>query len=287
MIYKPRLPEHNNNVSHTHPFREFLVLCTGLSAIVVISFWVIGFFVDRAVSYISPEIEAVIFSSFSPGASTETEADDPKQKKLQQMVDELQECVPIPYPIKVHLVDSAKANAMAFPGGRIIVLSGLLEKVSSQNGLSFILAHELAHYKNRDHLRSMGRAIVFTALSSLLTGADSGLTQLFAPTLSLSQAHYSQDRESLADMKALELLNCRYNHVGGATDFFEAMRESDKEGNLLLGHYFASHPEADARIEALYQQMEQKKYDMWEVRPLPPVLSTSTAKQEAKNNPDR
>ncbi len=243
-----------------------------------IAFWVVGLFVDKAVEYISPEMEAVIFSSLSPDKSVKDE-DNEQQKELQVMVDELRNCLEMAYPVKVYLVDSQIPNAMAFPGGRMLILSGLLEKIGSRNSLTFILAHELAHFKNRDHLRGLGRGIVFTAFAALTTGAGSNLTQLITPTVGINQAHYSQDRESMADQLALEILNCRYNHVGGATDFFEAMMKSDKK-DFFISHYFASHPEAEKRINALHQQAQKKRYAIKETLPLQQILLP----QQPENN---
>ena len=177
MKYKPALPKHNDNVSHNQPVREFILLFLGITFFLLITFWSLGLFVDRAVDYITPEIEAIIFSSVGGSVSESVEGSDQRQATLQHMVDVLQECIDIDYPLTVHLVQSDLANALAFPGGRIFVLNGLLDKVVSENGLSFVLAHELAHFKNRDHLRGMGRKILFTAVSALLSGAGSDLTQ--------------------------------------------------------------------------------------------------------------
>lgn len=273
MKYKPALPEHNDNVSHDQPVREFVLLFLGITCLLLITFWSLGLFVDRAVDYITPEMEAIIFSSVSGSTSESVDNSDPRQAKLQQMVDVLRECIDIGYPLEVHLVDSDAANALAFPGGRIFVLNGLLTKVSSENGLSFVLAHELAHFKNRDHLRGMGRKIVFTAVSALLSGAGSNLTQLFTPTADFSQAQYSQQRESLADQQALQILNCHYGHVGGAIEFFEAMAPDGKRESNVFKHYFASHPEAVQRINNLHLMAEKLNLTAEGVLPLPAVLT--------------
>ncbi len=270
MEYKPALPEHNDNVSHERPVREFIILACTVAFFLVGVFWVLGLCVDLAVDSISPEVEAAIFASAA--APEAADSSDPRQVKLQAMVDGLIECGGITRPLNVKLIESDDANALAFPGGRILVLGGLLDSVVSENGLAFVLAHELAHYKNRDHLRGLGRAIVLTAVSALLTGASSEVTQLLAPSATFSQAHYSQDREELADARALQTLACYYGHVGGATEFFEAMQERD--GKILpgFGQYFATHPEAVERIKNLRRLTEGHRFAVQDVLPLPAVL---------------
>ena len=100
----------------------------------------------------------------------------------------------------------------------------------------------------------MGRGIVMTALSALLTGAGSDITRLLAPSAQFGMAQYSQDREALADREALMVLNCAYGHVGGADEFFKAMQPREGPGiRKFTGHYFNSHPEAEKRIQSLTQ----------------------------------
>jgi len=269
MEYKPVFPEHNDNVSHEHPAREFIILACGITLFLLAVFWVLGLCADLAVESISPEMEAVIFAS---AAAPAADGSDPRREKLQGMVDALLECGGITGPLRVAIIDSDDANALVFPGGRILVLAGLLDTVASENGLAFVLAHELAHYKNRDHLRGLGRAIVLTAVSALLTGAGSEATQLLAPSASFSQARYSQAREEQADARALQTLACYYGHVGGAAEFFEAMQEHDHDILPGFGHYFSTHPEAQERIDNLRRLTEEQRFAVHDVLPLPAVL---------------
>jgi predicted Zn-dependent protease len=118
----------------------------------------------------------------------------------------------------------------------------------------------------------MGRGLVLTALSALLTGAGSDLTQLFAPTLGIGQARYSRERESLAYSLALKTLNCLYGHVGGASEFFEAMQKESEEQGRGLGKYFSSHPEAMQRIDELRQLASVSGFSVGETLPLPVAL---------------
>lgn len=268
MEYKSSLPEHNDNVSHDRPVREFVTLFFGITIFLFIVFWTTGLLVDYAVDYISPEMEAKIFSSFNGVKAGVVSAKDPKQVELQRMVDQLSECVHLAYPLTVHLIDTEDANAMAFPGGRIIVFKGLLNKVNSENGLAFVLAHELAHFIHRDHLRGMGRGIVITAMAALMTGSGSDFTQLFAPATNFNMAQYSQTQESMADKKALEILVCSYGHAGGATEFFKAMALNKKGDKTHIWHYFNSHPQALERINNLNKLLKEMNFDVKRVKPL-------------------
>lgn len=249
MKYQPSLPEHNDNVSHQQPVREFFLLIAGLLVCVVLGYWALGFVVDMVVDYLSPEQEAAIMAKVEFDWDLDDELLPDKGEKLQRMVDALQPCLSLPYPITVSLVKSEMINAMALPGGKMVVFSGLLEAVSSTNGLMFVLAHELGHFKNRDHFRLMGRGIVLSILAMLAFGGDSGFSDILASTINLRTAKYSQTRESQADLTALHALQCHFGHVGGATELFESL-QSHKEGfDFRLAHYFDTHPELQQRID--------------------------------------
>ncbi len=260
MDYNPSLPEDNHNITHTHPLKEFIILLVGVLGIFVLAYFVLGLLVDNAVNHISPEIEAKLFNHTAFSWTTiGTDDTDPRLQKLQQLTDSLRKCADIDAQITVHIADFDEINAVAMPGGHIVVFDGLLDKIKTENGISFILAHELGHFKNRDHLRGLGRGIVLTAMAAALTGPDSGLTRLVTPTFQLGQAQYSQGRESLADKTGLHSLHCYYGHVGGATEFFKNILKEPKDG-IPLSHYFASHPQMIQRIADIKEMAEAENW---------------------------
>src|SRR5690606_35172182 len=67
---------------------------------------------------------------------------------------------------------SDELNALALPGGAIVVTRGLLDQVDDAE-LAFVLAHELAHLEHRDNLRAIGRGLVLTVALSLV-GVEAG-----------------------------------------------------------------------------------------------------------------
>ncbi len=262
MKYEPSLPEHNDNVTHEKPGREFLTILIGFTVVAAVLFWVLGLLVDTAVDHMSPGVEAKINQAVTSAWKEEKgEQEKPfapeKLAMLQKMAEDLRQCAAVPYPVTLHLTKSNQPNAAALPGGHIIVFSGLLDKLDSENGLAFVLAHEFSHLKNRDHLRAMGRGLLLAALATLLTGTDSGITQILMPVDRLGHAQHSQKREMAADTTALQILNCRYGHAGGATEFFEAMKKDERAKLKGFSHYFASHPEVQARIDNINRLIEQ------------------------------
>jgi Zn-dependent protease with chaperone function len=88
------------------------------------------------------------------------------------------------------------------------------------------------------------------ALNTLL-GGSSDVTSLLAPMESFNSAGFSQQAESAADETALNILNCHYGHIGGATTLFEVIKKEEQGFDFSLIHYFSTHPQIQDRIDSI------------------------------------
>jgi len=259
MKYTPKIIEEqeNVNVSHSSPLGELLLLLGGLIGIVILAYVVLGFAVDVVVKRLPPGLEQH-FGVFVSGALRQhapTEAD----AYLQEIVNNFVPMTPLKGGVyRVIIIPSSESNAMALPGGYILVLSGLLKEIDSENALAFILAHELGHFAHRDHLRGLGRGLVLSAISAFLMGADSGVTEFLVKSLMTVEMKFSQRQETQADLFALELLHKHYGHIGGATDFFNQLAEKERLGRLT--YFFATHPYPKDRVDELRRTIREKGY---------------------------
>ncbi len=246
MKYSGKLPKTNVNVTESSQVKEITTLLVGLFLIIFTVYYILGLGIDFAVEKLTPDQER----SLSTKIGKEL-LGMPRDKEissfLQKFVERIQnKCINLPFKVKVFAVKNKGVNAIALPGGTIMVFSGLLERVRSENELTFILGHELGHFKNRDHLRGMGRAILLMIISSMLLGGDGGVDGILNPFLVFSESNHSREQESQADANALDLAQCYYGHVGGATDFFEGMLKEEEPS--VFGHFLASHPAYSQRI---------------------------------------
>jgi len=257
--YTPGLPKHNYNVSPVSPIKELLILLGGLLTIIVVFYILLGVGADMLVSHISPETEQKL-ASILPDRFDSTKKRSNQEIWPQQLVDRIEEkkCVDLPYPLTVRIVDSKIVNAMALPGGHIVVFRGLLERMQSENELSFVLGHEMGHFKNRDHLRSLGRGLVFAFISTLTGSSGGSVSRLIGRIVQVTESGFSREQESAADAFGLQTLSCMYGHVGGSADFFKHMPQKNDPGHI--GHYFSSHPENVKRIRALRALSKKKGY---------------------------
>ena len=256
MKYTPKRPLINDNITPGSPVKEFFILLGGLLGVIVGIYIVLGLLVDFIVPRMSLETERRVAGFFSQ-LTNASEKTSSRVDYLQSLADQLEaHCAPLPYDIKVYVYENKIANAVALPGGTMIVFSGLLEKMESENELAFVMSHELGHFHHRDHLRAMGRSIVFMTLSALLFGSDSSVGGTLAQSVGVTEMSFSRAQETRADEFALSALGCFYGHMGGATGFFEKMKRA--EDPTRFGQYFSSHPETAERIQHILDLGREK-----------------------------
>ena len=139
MKYRPVELQDNVNVSPTHPLVELAWLVGGLLAIIVTLYLVLGLATDYAVKNMPLEAENWL------GLQISDEFESTQDPALSKRLDALLATLPVDDPLlrynfNIQRLESDKVNAIALPGGTIIVFSGLLDKVNSENELMMILS---------------------------------------------------------------------------------------------------------------------------------------------------
>ena len=129
------------------------------------------------------------------------------QRALTRLVDALQSAAHLPIPPHAVVLRSPIPNAFALPGGRVYILSGLLDRARSPDELAGVLAHEFGHVSHRDGVRRLIRNGGTGFLVGLLFGDISGAgAALFAARTLLDDA-YSRDVEAGADGFAIAVMH--------------------------------------------------------------------------------
>lgn len=254
MKFTPKLANGDINISKDNPLKEAAWLVGGLLTILVLLYTVLGFVADQVAMHLPVKAELWIGSKIS------ARLESPPNELLQRHIDRLIEALPANSPLhtysfRTYLDESDEINALALPGGNIIVFKGLLQAVKSENELDMVLAHELGHFAHRDHLQAMGRSLLVVIGSWLLPGDQS--SEIVPRIASTLERKYSQKQEAAADSWGLDLLNRRYGHVGGATDFFKRLSGINKNH---LAYFFATHPHPEDRVHNLETLIRQNNY---------------------------
>ncbi|MBN1384883.1 MAG: M48 family metallopeptidase [Elusimicrobia bacterium] len=265
MKYTAKELKKNVNISKISPIKEFFFLLGGILGIILVIYVVLGFAVGVVVSKIDFDTEKRLERIFSKTYKINKRTD--KEIRLQKFLDGLLKEFPKgKNHYNVRIVNNSKVNALALPGGNIVVFSSLINDAESENELVFVLAHELGHFVHKDHLRILGRGLVLLTISTALFGSESFITKFMVNFLSNVEMKFSQHQELLADQWALDLLNKRYGHVAGATDFFKKMAKKETKSHFL--YFLATHPHPQERVKAIQERIQKKNYLIKEKIPL-------------------
>ena len=222
---------------------------------------VIGYEAERR--FIAPHVEWLNEHLLDPGSPV-----------LQQYVENLgrEIAAGMDLPPDLHLdflvIEGSSVNAFTALGGYIFVLDGLVRELDDENSLAMVLAHEIAHAKNRDPLSTASRGILLQVMISALSGSggidvatstDTGFEMLLNT--------YSRAQEEAADRIALEALQDRYGHVGGATTVFQTL--GAVYGDSELPEIFSSHPHLSDRIAAVREVTAERGWSSGPTSPYP------------------
>lgn len=241
----PELPE-GINASTEHPLKEFFWLLASVLAAGFVLVLVAILLADTLSSHIPFRLEQK-FADRSPVQSASSPHLESYLNELAARIVQA-EMLPEGVTVRVHYLDTDMVNAFATLGGNIYMCRGLLKQLPHENALAMVLAHEIAHVKNRDPIRGAGRVVVLGLALSMISGdlGDTVLDNVLAQQTNLTLLKFSRDQERLADDEALDALQTLYGHTEGAAALFEALQK-DNKGELAI-EFFNSHPLTETRI---------------------------------------
>ena len=153
---------------------------------------------------------------------------------------------PAPEKVRAGIANMDMVNAIALPGGQVLLFDGLVQQAESPEELAGVLAHEVGHVRERHVMTALLRQF---GLSVLLAGADSGLTN---GAVGLASMGYSRDAEREADDYARTRMAQSDISPLGAASFFERMAKEhgDEDNSPALLGWIASHPSSNERAKA-------------------------------------
>lgn len=161
-------------------------------------------------------------------------------------------------PIEISVANNPMVNAFTFPGGRIILMRGLIREVKSPSELLGVLSHEIGHVTNRDSAGLLVRGTLVASFFGFLTGDYSGTftvsPQLFLSTVALS---FDRDMEKMADALAVKRLNHLEVSTSGLRSFFS--RRLD-ENISNIPEILQTHPAYKNRIEQIKETYPKKDF---------------------------
>jgi len=254
--YIPKKIPEGINVSKSHPLVNLLILVMGVSALLFSAMFILEMSSEWLSKKITYEFAEKISKKIPMLSSVKRSADSRIEGKVEELTNRLWQKMEAGNPdanitLKVVLIDNKEVNAFTFIGSKIGLTAGLVEKMKSENALSFVICHELGHFKNRHVLAGMGKGLALTILFGGLI-QDRRIGKVLNVGINLKELSYSRKHETEADEYALLCLDRFYKHGAGFDGLFQELKVADKIlKKIPLGTYMSTHPLSENRISHL------------------------------------
>ena len=255
MRFVPKHADGSVNAPESSPVLEFLYLSAGLLAVIAAVYFIFGAAVNFVVPYISEETEKKISSVFAVKYAP-SDKRPAEELKLQKLTDNLGKLTGYPAgAFTVRLIPDKIENAAALPGGIIIFYEGLYEKLNNENEIVFVLAHELGHFNNRDHLRRLGRSLILILLMAGFNSSSNDISGLVNLGLGTAETGFTRRQEIKADLFAADLLMKKYGSAAGAKKVLSLFKSGEKGHQFM--YFLSTHPHSKQRIEAIEKHLKE------------------------------
>jgi len=195
-------------------------------------------------------------------------------RELQALIDSLNQHSPLKdVKFKVLVVESGDINAMALPGGTILILRGLLDTVKTPGELAGVLAHEISHVTMRHHLQQLVRTVGVVVAIEVMLGDVGGLVALGSQIATQATLNgYSQSQELEADREGVKLMHAAGYDPHEMVTMFENLPDANVPEVLS---WLSTHPDSGLRaatIRQLIAELPRREYN-------PPALDLEALRE--------
>lgn len=157
------------------------------------------------------------------------------------------------------VLDTDGVNAFAAPGGIVHITRGALGLIKSEAELAGVLGHEISHVSKKHTINAIKKSKVIKAGTDEL-GRDNALAQQLANAAydNIIENAYDRGDEEDADQEGIRLAaRAGYAPAGLATFLTKLMIRN--QGSDTRNALFASHPEAQGRIDKIARQIKSER----------------------------
>lgn len=240
----------------------------------VVPHFLVDQFVDKIPAGWEEALGEVILTAFP----VEKDPDPQVLTLLQNILRLLMQSMPeeTPYKLKIYILPTKQINALALPGGGIIVFEGLLKVADSPEELAGVLAHEAQHVFLRHSTKGVLRNLASGMLLALVLGdANAVMEGVVNIAGQLNSLGLSRSMETEADRKGMELmLAAKINPQGMLSIFKKILEEelrltekrrenSPSENKETIFSYLSTHPSGQDRLKKLTNQFEKNSKQSW------------------------
>jgi predicted Zn-dependent protease len=150
------------------------------------------------------------------------------------------------------VLDTPSINAMAFPGGIVVITRGLFALLTTEDELAAVLAHEIAHVNRRHQWKVIQQQKLVALAGDAVARSDPGRSALVAADLGTKLIARGLDKsaEFEADRDGVVIAARAGYDSSGLIAVMERLKAL-KTGAADTALLFSTHPSPEARIAAL------------------------------------
>lgn len=246
-----KLIDDDTNVTETNPLKDLLQICVKL-VLVLFSIYLGTFAISGIIIKSLPLQKQIQMENFlSQMIDTKTinaTQDDERCNKIKEKIKNVDKNFPATSNLNIYIISDKEKNALCYPNGNIYITSELYKNLDD-NMLTFVIAHEIAHYKYKDHLmklrKNISSALVLIFMS--VVSPNNQMTNIIDGTISLADLKYSRQVETKADIYASKILMNLYGNVDGGIKTLQVLKSHD----TINPEVFSTHPDLNKRIKKI------------------------------------
>lgn len=205
---------------------------------------------------------------------------------------------PAGYQFHVHIFPQQIVNALALPGGDIIVFQGLLNIAETPEELAGVLAHEMQHILLRHATRNLVREAAVKLFFFLMAGEI--YNKALQAAESLVYLRYSREMEAEADREGMRTIIAGGVNPDGMVRIFEKLAAHERKTAPDFGgkkpgdasstetpswlKYLSTHPSDKDRVNEL-QDLARKRDKSRPTMPLLPGMDWPQLRNIAREKP--
>jgi predicted Zn-dependent protease len=164
------------------------------------------------------------------------------------------------YKYKFFLVDADELNAFTTPGGNIYFFTGLYDRLTSDDQIAAVLAHEIGHCAARHTIKKFQAALGYDLVGNIIfnqLNLGSGGNRLAAMgtdfAMSLVFSAYGRKDEYQADTLGVKYMFLAGYDVNAVIQTLRVLQKESKGGHPPV--MLSTHPYLDDRIKAVEKEI--------------------------------
>jgi hypothetical protein len=178
------------------------------------------------------------------------------QAAFDKLVTKLRSAAGMDTSVQSSVMSSDIPNALALPGGKVIVFDSLIAKANNPDEVAGVIAHELGHLRNRDNMRGLIHNGGTSFLIGLLFGDITGSTAVIFAAQTLVTSSYSREAETAADTFSIDVMQKLGRPPKAMGELM--LRVTGKEGGKGLT-IISTHPLSEDRLARMSKEDQTPK----------------------------